>query len=668
MRLTLNAFKEKFLAMITPMRVLGNLKLKGKLLVVFSILTLMIACAGGVGIIFMNGIQKSLVIVPDISSPIITLMDDLHRANALFQELLAMENSQRIGDRLTESDDIETELNSELLRLAGIDAAGVDPTMVTSLKKIYKEFFNKGREMIESHQRLVKQSEIMAAHVKIFEQEKNEVEMLLANFANMSLSDVKQRQAQIGQLIQAENENPSALNAIIDQTFEKNIPLLARTAKLQRYLRQIVVQTDQYLIEKNTQKHPKLTKKYARRWKALNSQLKKIGTLAVEASNKMAIQEITAKFDKMHTTVVGQKGLFSTYDHHLKTEIEMATLHASLSELLSAALEENKMALAVVSKKVSEYSHQTLQHSQKQMKNAKTWIANILASSLAISLLLGYLFNRLITVPLKASAEFAQKMATGDLTRSLTINQKDEIGMLVYSLGNMGLSFKKMIGGISKASQTVADSASDQAAFIEETSASLEHFAGIARKNNEDAQHSNDLMHGAMSKALEAEKSMTSLKGTMATMAKSSEEIAGIVRTINDISFQTNLLALNAAIEAARAGEAGAGFSVVADEVRNLAKRASQAASDTGELIDDTVMRLQSSAEKVTLTSRSFGEMVEGASKVRDYIDNIASASEKQNIGIQELTQTFFTVDKAIQQNAVTAVELANSMERFKVA
>ncbi|MCP4368505.1 MAG: HAMP domain-containing protein [Deltaproteobacteria bacterium] len=594
-------------------------------------------------------------------------MDDLHRANALFQELLAIENSQTIGARLTESDDIEKELNSELARLARIDAADIDPAMVASLKKIYKEFFKKGREMIESHQRLVEQNEVMAAHVKIFEQEKKQIEMLLANFANKSLSDVKQRQSQIAQLIQARNENPSALNAIINMTFEKNIPMLARTAKLQRYLRQIVAQTNQYLIETDIQKHPKLTKKYARRWKALNSQQKKIRALAVATPNEKAIQEITEKFDKMHTTVVGQEGLFSTYDHHLKTKAEVTTLHASLSELLSEALKKNKTALAVVSKKVSEHSHQTLKHSQQQIKNAKTWIANILASSLAISLLLGYLFNRLITVPLKASAEFAKKMATGDLTRSLTIHQNDEIGMLVHSLGNMGVSFKEMIGGISKASQTVANSASDQAAFIEQTSASLDHFAAMARKNNQDAQHSNDLMHGAMGKALEAEESMASLKSTMETMAKSSKEIAGIVRTINDISFQTNLLALNAAIEAARAGEAGAAFSVVADEVRNLAKRASQAANETEVLIDDTVKRLQTSADKVTLTSQAFGEMIESASKVGDYMDDIASASDKQSKGIQELTETVFTVDKAIQQNAITAVDLANSMERFKI-
>jgi len=285
----------------------------------------------------------------------------------------------------------------------------------------------------------------------------------------------------------------------------------------------------------------------------------------------------------------------------------------------------------------------------------------------ALVSLIYFLFYRLVNRPVKSLLEMAGAMRQGNLTHIVNVSGVDEMSHMSVRMNLVNENLKEMISGISEASQSVAESASQQAAAIEQTSSSLEELESMTRKNNQTAQEANGLMKEAKEKAISAEKSMSSLNDFMEAISKSSEEISKIVGTINDISFQTNLLALNAAVEAARAGEAGAGFSVVAEEVRNLAMRAAVAASDTGVLIEDTVKQLKTSTAKVGQTSRTFSQVMESANKVAGYMDEIATASQEQSSGLQQITQTVNEVDRGIQQNASTAEELASSVGSFKI-
>jgi len=286
---------------------------------------------------------------------------------------------------------------------------------------------------------------------------------------------------------------------------------------------------------------------------------------------------------------------------------------------------------------------------------------------LALAILIYFLFHHLVNRPVKRVLKMTGAMRQGDLTRVVEVSGMDEMSHMSARMNLVNDNLKEMISGISTASQSVAESASQQAAAIKQTSSSLEGLESMTQKNNQTAQEANGLMQVAKEKAIDAKESMSSLNDFMEAISKSSEKISKIVGTIDDISFQTNLLALNAAVEAARAGEAGAGFSVVAEEVRNRAMRAAQAASDTGTLIKDTVERLKTSTTKVNQTSRTFSQVVESANKVAGSMDEIASASQEQSSGLHQITQTVNEVDRGIQQNASTAEELASSVGSFKI-
>ncbi len=289
------------------------------------------------------------------------------------------------------------------------------------------------------------------------------------------------------------------------------------------------------------------------------------------------------------------------------------------------------------------------------------------AGALLLSVLIYVLFHKLVNRPIRQVLEVAGSMRQGDLTHSIEVQGRDEISHMSARMNMVNENLREMISEIAAASQGVAASASQQAAAIQETSASLEELTAMASRNSDNATQADELMTAAIGQAQSAGASMDRLSTAMEDITASSTKIANIVDTIDEIAFQTNLLALNAAVEAARAGEAGAGFSVVADEVRSLAMRAADAARETSELIDDTVKTIRDGSALVGDTSKAFGDMVDNANKVAGFMNDIATASQEQTSGIRQINEAVTEMDRGTQQNAATAEQLSASTGSFKV-
>jgi len=206
----------------------------------------------------------------------------------------------------------------------------------------------------------------------------------------------------------------------------------------------------------------------------------------------------------------------------------------------------------------------------------------------------------------------------------------------------------------------VSNDAQEQAACIEETSASLEEISATTRQNADRAGEADRLMQQARQTVERAAQAMNDLTSSMNLIFKSSKQVAGVLKNIDDIAFRTNILALNAAVEAARAGQAGAGFSVVADEVRSLAHRAAEAARDSGSIIEQTVSDVSKGVELVGHAHTAFQEVSTHIANGTQIVSQIAQSSDEQARGIGNISQAITKIESLTQRNVANAQQTAD--------
>jgi len=218
---------------------------------------------------------------------------------------------------------------------------------------------------------------------------------------------------------------------------------------------------------------------------------------------------------------------------------------------------------------------------------------------------------------------------------------------------------------VSTASQTLAEGASEQAASLEETSSSLEQMASMTKQNSESAHKAEALAKQARAAADKGASDMKHMMGAMEAIKVSSDDIAKIIKTIDEIAFQTNILALNAAVEAARAGEAGMGFAVVAEEVRNLAHRCAEAAKETTGKIEGAITKTGQGVEISSKVVLTLNEILARVCQVDELVAEVAGASREQSQGITQINLAVSQMDKVTQSNAASAEESASAAEEL---
>ncbi|MDP1824182.1 MAG: methyl-accepting chemotaxis protein [Archangium sp.] len=218
---------------------------------------------------------------------------------------------------------------------------------------------------------------------------------------------------------------------------------------------------------------------------------------------------------------------------------------------------------------------------------------------------------------------------------------------------------------VASSSQQMATGASQQASNLEEISASLEEVTAMTRQNASSAHRANADAQDAAQVATRGAEGMVRMGEAIARIHASAAETVKIIRTIDEIAFQTNLLALNAAVEAARAGEAGRGFSVVAEEVRNLAQRSSEAAKTTAALLEDSRRNAEHGVAVSSEVEKVLRDIISRVGKVSALVADVARASDQQSIGVNEINSAVAQLDQITQANAGSSQESASASEEL---
>jgi methyl-accepting chemotaxis protein len=327
-------------------------------------------------------------------------------------------------------------------------------------------------------------------------------------------------------------------------------------------------------------------------------------------------------------------------------------------------------------------------------------------------LLFVFFISRTFIQPLNRTVAMISGLEKGDLDHRLQMERKDEIGILAGSLDRFAdnlkhevlTAFQRLADGdftfkaqgliaaplarantslnqlvselqqvgeringrsaeVADSSQALSQGATEQAASLEEISASLHELTSQTKKNADNAGLADRLTGQVQGSAQNGNQQMQQMVAAMADINDSGQNISKIIKVIDEIAFQTNLLALNAAVEAARAGVHGKGFAVVAEEVRNLAGRSAKAAQETAELIEGSLAKAKNGAEIAEHTAKALKEIVQGIGKITDLAGEIATASNEQAEGIDQINIGISQIDQVTQQNTATAEESAAAAE-----
>lgn len=403
-----------------------------------------------------------------------------------------------------------------------------------------------------------------------------------------------------------------------------------------------------FILEYNADNNPAWIKKKDETYAHLKETVGKIKAISSEAAKKQW-EDFEVKFDNYYEGVKIVFALAADYDTVMITGAEatpkVMKMRSDFMKAIHQSMDDNKMRIG----KAEEDITALVKLYEKQKDDAKT----------------------------EAAAAYSQTKTV--VTVSAIIGIFAGLGLAIIILRSVTNQINRVVGGLtegaeqvssasnqlSETSQQMAEGASEQAASIEETSSSLEEIASMTKNNSENANNVNSIMEEGKRSAEVGVGKMKDMITAMSDIKKSSDDIAKIIKTIEEIAFQTNLLALNAAVEAARAGEAGKGFAVVAEEVRNLAQRAASASKDISGLIQNAVDKVQTGNNITEQVAKALDELAGQVKKAGDLASDVAAASNEQASGVEQINKAVTQMDSVTQQNAANAEEAASSSEEL---
>jgi len=417
---------------------------------------------------------------------------------------------------------------------------------------------------------------------------------------------------------------------------------------------------DMLLNIPNKDKFSEYESKWIENIKALKETLSNTKKLSIGSENLDDLEKINPMIDQY------ERGMISVINN-IKT--------GKLSDPESANLEIDRFKNSIRSLLKTTTDIYTNIHSHakdldkkndEQLNNILWILFSLTVFGLFIVGFIGWFIYRQIVQSLNDTIQVANSISQGDLTKSVVVNSKDEIGQLGIAFNRMTDSLRKLVSEVrgsvdhvSSASSQIVQGNLDlssrteqQASSLEQTAASMEEFTSSMQSNSDATKEAVDYVRNASLIAQRGGEVVNKVVDTMAEIENSSNKINDIIGVIDGIAFQTNILALNAAVEAARAGEQGRGFAVVASEVRNLAQRSATAAKEIKGLIQESVSKVGEGSRLVADAGKTMADIVEGVQSVTEIMNRISNSTLEQSSGVNQINQAVGQLDQMTQQNA----------------
>jgi methyl-accepting chemotaxis protein len=274
------------------------------------------------------------------------------------------------------------------------------------------------------------------------------------------------------------------------------------------------------------------------------------------------------------------------------------------------------------------------------------------------------------------TTEVMERMATGDLTarmpsaddrfaslRGCINDSMESLSTFVDEVRLTSSTITQGVREVSEGNTNLSTRTQEQAAAIEQTSATLEQLTIMVKRNGDRARVASDVGVSARETAEQGGRVVSDAVKAMEAISKSGSQIADIISVVDEIAFQTNLLALNAAVEAARAGDQGRGFAVVASEVRHLAQRSATSAKEIKALINESTTRVREGSLLIERSGTALTEIVRSVKEVSEQLKAIAVAGEEQTTSIHQINTAVTEMDQMTQANAGLVEETAAASE-----
>jgi len=362
--------------------------------------------------------------------------------------------------------------------------------------------------------------------------------------------------------------------------------------------------------------------------------------------------------------------------------INLRLNHIYSADSIIAEINEITNARDSFKSELEQYNAQTAKLIDQIEEKASTnyYRFNILAVAIGclivVMVVLTHLWlRRELSQRLNDTVKTFQVMSTGKLDEEITVGRPNEIGKMFIELEKLRQWVTQTVSGIrngvrhiNMSAQAIINGNNDlssrteqQASALQQTAASMEELKITVRQNADNAHTARQLAESASDSARNGGEVMSGLNVIMSRIIESSRQIGDINSVIDSIANQTNILALNAAVEAARAGEQGRGFAVVAGEVRNLAKRSADAAKEIRSLINTCVADMNMGSQEVEQAGTAMQQIIQSVTRVTDIMSEIASASDEQSTGINQIAQAINELDLVTQQNAAMVEQAATA-------